>query len=94
MEIFLVNFLNLISYHFKSELNKQRSRIEDDIKIAIVELTDTESHRKEAEDRKNDLLLQISRQKEFGFEREKEFNDLTTQFEFEKEKEVVLQSDK
>ena len=62
--------------------------------MAIIELTDAESHRKESEDRKNDLLLQINRQKEFGFEREKEFNDLTHSFENEKEKEVVFQSDK
>ena len=68
--------------------------MEHNIKLAFLELTEAEAQRKEAEDRKNDISLQINRQKEFGFEREKEFNDLTTQFEYEKEKEVVLQSDK
>jgi len=86
--------LTICFFNSKSELNKERARIEEDIKVAIIELTDAESHRKESEDRKNDLLLQINRQKEFGFEREKEFNDLTHSFENEKEKEVVFQSDK
>ena len=77
-----------------SELNKERARVENDIKVAFIDLTEAEAKKKQAGDQKNDLLLQINRQKEFGYEREKEFNELTTQFEYEKEKEVVLQSDK
>ena len=50
--------------------------------------------RLEAEMKKDDLLEQIANEKTLNFEKEKEFNDLTKQNELEKEKEVVLQSDK
>ena len=44
--------------------------------------------------KKDDLLEQINTEKNHNFEKEKEFNDLTKLHELEKEKEVVLQSDK
>ena len=50
--------------------------------------------KKESEGRKEDTTDQVNKEKNQNFDREKEFNDLTKQFELEKEKEVVLQSDK
>lgn len=40
------------------------------------------------------MLDQIANEKSSNFEKEKEFNDLSRQMELEKEKEIVLQSDK
>lgn len=57
-------------------------------------MNESEQHRQDAEDKKTDIINQVNREKNNGFEREKEFNDLTKQFEFEKEKEVVFLSDK
>lgn len=83
----------LVLFDF-SEIIKEKMKLEQEIRMANAEVNDAEIQKKEAEDRKNDLILQITRQKESGFEKEKEFNDLNTEFEYEKEKEVVLQSDK
>ena len=57
-------------------------------------MKDSESARSEAELLKDDILDQIGNEKSLNFEKEKEFNDLTKQNELEKEKEVVLQSDR
>ena len=62
--------------------------------MCLLQLTEVEKLKSEAESKKDNLLEQIANEKTLNFEKEKEFNDLTKQNELEKEKEVVLQSDK
>ena len=69
-------------------------RYEQELKNAQNELNNAEELKKEAELRKEDTSDLVNKEKNQNFDREKEFNDLTKQYELEKEKEVVLQSDK
>lgn len=48
----------------------------------------------EHEDKNNELLSIVNKEKNSCFEREKELNDKTKEFEMHKEREVVLLSDK
>ncbi len=57
-------------------------------------LVETEKQRKEAEDKRDEFFQQVERNRNIGYDRDKEFNDLTKQFELEKEKEVFFQSEK
>lgn len=75
-------------------MTKQIYRIENELRIINQQLNEAEEEQKVCEDRKNDLAGQIAKEKETTFDREKEFNDLTKQYELEKEKEIVLQADK
>ncbi len=76
------------------EISKEIARIEQQTQACLLQLADVEKIKSDAENRKDDLLEQIANEKTLNFEKEKEFNDLTKQNELEKEKEVVLQSDK
>ena len=58
------------------------------------ELNHAEELKREAEGRKEDTTDLVNKEKNQNFDREKEFNDLTKQYELEREKEIVLQSDK
>jgi hypothetical protein len=58
------------------------------------ELNHVEELKREAEGRKEDTTDLVNKEKNQNFDREKEFNDLTKQYELEREKEIVLQSDK
>lgn len=75
-------------------MNKEIVRIEHETQTCLQTLNDHENLKNQAEMKKDDLLEQIANEKTLNFEKEKEFNDLTKQNELEKEKEVVLQSDK
>ena len=59
-----------------------------------TKLAEIEAVLKELEDKHEELLEQINHENMTHFEREKDFNDLSKQYELEKEKQVVLQSDK
>jgi hypothetical protein len=76
------------------DINKELARFEQELKNAQNELNHAEELKKEAEGRKEDTTDHVNKEKNQNFDREKEFNDLTKQYELEKEKEVVLQSDK
>lgn len=64
------------------------------MKNAQNDLNGADDLKNEAETRKGDTTDLVNKEKNSNFDREKEFNDLTKQYELEKEKEVVLQSDK
>ncbi|RNA21673.1 coiled-coil domain-containing protein [Brachionus plicatilis] len=78
----------------KDDVSKQMQQIEKQIEQIGAELAECEKLRNENEDKKSELMDQVSKEKNASFEKEKEFNDLSKQFELEKEKEVVLLSDK
>lgn len=59
-----------------------------------LQLNEAEQSKKDAEERKEEYINVVTKTRNDVFEREKEFNDLTKVYELEKEKEVVLQSDK
>lgn len=59
-----------------------------------IKLAEIEAVLKDHEEKNEELNERINHEKMTHFEREKDFNDLSKQFELEKEKEVVLQSDK
>jgi hypothetical protein len=73
---------------------KQIIRLDNELKIASQQVNQAEEFKVMVEDRKNDISTQITHEKESTFDKEKEFNDLTKQYELEKEKEIVLLSDK
>jgi hypothetical protein len=73
---------------------KQIIRLENELKIASQQVAEAEEYKSMVEDKKNEIASQITHEKENTFDKEKEFNDLTKQYELEKEKEIVLQSDK
>ena len=77
-----------------SEVTKEIARLDEDTQTFSKELNDIENSKNGHETKKDDLLDQIATEKSSNFEKEKEFNDLTKQNELEKEKEVVLQSDR
>jgi hypothetical protein len=92
---FYLNFLNyIIIFILKSEISKELARYEHDVKHAMHELNHVEELKREAEGRKEDTTDLVNKEKNQNFDREKEFNDLTKQYELEREKEIVLQSDK
>ena len=64
------------------------------MKHALQDLNHAEELKREAESRKEDTTDYVNKEKNQNFDREKEFNDLTKQYELEREKEIVLQSDK
>ncbi len=78
----------------KSEVNKEIIRIEQETRSYLAQLTNVENNKSDWETKKEDLFDRINNEKSQNFEKEKEFNDLSKQYELEKEKEVVLQSDK
>ena len=79
---------------YVSDITKEIARIEQDTRNCLSELAEIEKAKNYSELKKDDLLEQINTEKNHNFEKEKEFNDLTKLHELEKEKEVVLQSDK
>ena len=91
---FRETLLLLISSYLCSEINKQRAKIERDIEQMAQQLADAEREQEEAQTKKQELADHVNEQRLLGFEREKEFNEMSKQFEFEREKEVVLQSEK
>jgi hypothetical protein len=58
------------------------------------QLAELDKQRKEAEEKRDDIVQQVEKYRNQGYDKEKEFNDLTKQFELEKEKEVFFQSEK
>lgn len=64
------------------------------MKAVAAQLSETERQLIEHEDKNNELLSTVSKERNACFEREREFNEKTKEFELEKEKEVVLLSDK
>ena len=85
------NFQNFLNFR---EINKEIARLELETTNCLKELQEVENLKNDSEVKKDDLVDQIANEKSTNFEREKEFNDLTKQTELEKEKEVVLQSDR
>ena len=69
-------------------------RLENELKQVTQQVNEAEELKQLAEEKRNEAASNISKEKESTFDKEKEFNDLTKQFELEKEKEIVLQSDK
>jgi hypothetical protein len=62
--------------------------------MVSTQLADTERQLIEYEDKNNELISSVNKEKNGCFEREKEFNQLSKDFELQKEKEVELQTDK
>jgi hypothetical protein len=62
--------------------------------LFLVQLRELEKEHTEADERRANLTQQISAQKLISFDKEKEFNELSRMYELEKEKEVVLQTEK
>ncbi len=58
------------------------------------QLSELDKQRREAEDKRDEIVQQVEKFRNLGYEKEKEFNDLTKQYELEKEKEVFFQSEK
>lgn len=83
----------LIFFNYR-EINKEIARLEQETTSCLKELQEVENLKNDCEVKKDDLVDQIANEKSTNFEREKEFNDLTKQTELEREKEVVLQSDR
>jgi hypothetical protein len=65
-----------------------------ELKTASQQVAEADELKSFIEEKKNEFASQTTTEKESTFDREKEFNDLTKQYELEKEKEIVLQSDK
>lgn len=78
----------------KDDITREINEIEKQIEKMTIELNECEKLRNENEEKKSELMNQVNKEKNASFEKEKEFNDLNKQFELEKEKEVVLLSDK
>ncbi|CAF0929077.1 unnamed protein product [Brachionus calyciflorus] len=78
----------------KDDISKEIQNIEKQIELINAELELSEKLRSENEDKRTDLINQVNKEKNSSFDKEKEFNDLAKQFELEKEKEVVLLTDK
>ena len=91
-EEFEVNLKTFLS--FDSEVIKERDRIDGEIRTYNSKLAEIEAILKDSEDKRDDLMDQTSREKNSNAEKDKELSDLNKQFELEKEKEVILQSDK
>ncbi len=77
-----------------SELTKEKARIDTEYKQLLNSYTDVETQRTEYEDKRNELINMINKQKNVTFVKEKDYNDLHKQLELEKEKETVLLADK
>ena len=93
-EFFHISFLKTDTLYYinQSEVNKEKGRIELETKNMSNKLADIEAVLKELEDKNEELLEQINHEKMTHFDREKDFNDLSKQYELEKEKETVLQN--
>jgi enoyl reductase-like protein len=78
----------------KSAINKDKHEIDQASSALVAQLRELEREQIEAEQRRTTLLEQINAQKMSSFDKEKEFNELSRMHEFEKEKEVMLQSEK
>lgn len=77
-----------------SEIQKEIAKLDEDHQHLLDALKEIESQKNSNEFKKDEMLDQIANEKSSNFEKEKEFNDLSKQMELEKEKEIVLQSDK
>lgn len=64
------------------------------MKVVAAQLSDTERQLIEHEDKNNELLGTVSKERNACFDKEREFNEKNKDYELEKEKEVVLLSDK
>lgn len=62
--------------------------------MVAVQLSDTERQLIEYEDKNNEMLQMVSKERNTCFDKEREFNDKTKDYELQKEKEVALLSDK
>ena len=60
-------------------------RLEMEVKNAGQQLIEVEELKQVEEIRRKEVTSEIKREKEATFDREKEFNDLTKQYELEKE---------
>ena len=89
-----INTLQIQTFVIHSEVNKEIQRIENELKIFSAQLSEAEKQLMEHEDKNNELLSIVNKEKNSCFEREKELNDKTKEFEMHKEREVVLLSDK
>lgn len=78
----------------KDNVTKEMLEIEKNIEKITIEMDEYEKLRNENEGKKNEMVDQVNREKNAYFEKEKQLNDLSKRFEYEKEKEVVLLSDK
>ena len=75
-------------------MKKEKIRLDQEIKNATHLQSEIERKQKDAEEKKEDISDQVNREKMSMFDREKEFNEQSKKYELEKEKEVVLLSDK
>lgn len=82
------------NFVLNSEVQKEIAKLEQDNQQLLDTLKEIERQKNSNEFKKDEMLDQIANEKSSNFEREKEFNDLSKQMELEKEKEIVLQSDK
>ncbi len=73
---------------------KETTRVIQETKELTAQLAIMDKQLKEIDEKRDEIIGQVNKQRNEIFEQEKSFNDAMRQYELEKEKDVVLNSDK